>query len=290
MPARLFVVHGSHPCAAVEKALQIKGVEYTKVELPPPSHVPVMRALFGKRTVPGIRFEDGARVSGSRAILDRLEARVPEPALLPDRNQAAVLEAERWGDEVFQPIARRILWPTLKAHPEAAPSYAEGGKLRLPGGALRASMPLIARAEIRLNRATGDARAADLRALPGYLDRIDAWLADGTLGAQPTPNRADLQIGATLALLMTMADLRVRIEPRPAGAPGRPAVHGRRPPPGGLDRPPNYCRPRWPAARTSRAPACRSRSHTPPSSAGTTHRPARRGPGTRRRSGRAAPA
>lgn len=218
MPARLYVVHGSHPCATVEKALQLKGVAYTKVELPPPSHALVMRGLFGRRTVPGIRFEDGEKVSGSRAILDRLEERVPEPALLPATSPARVLEAERWGDEVLQPIARRILWPTLKAHPEAAPSYSEGGKLKLPAAVLRASMPVIARAEIRLNRATDAAVAADLEALPGYLDQIDAWIADGTLGAEPTPNRADLQIGATLALLMTMEDLRAVIGPRPAGA------------------------------------------------------------------------
>lgn len=218
MPAKLYVVHGSHPCATVEKALQLKGVQYKLIELPPPSHALVMRARFGKRTVPGIVFEDGKRVSGSRAILDALEERVPEPALLPDRNPAAVLEAERWGDEVLQPIARRILWATLKSHPEAAPSYSEGGKLKLPGAVLRASMPVIARAEIKLNGATDEARADDLRALPGYLDRIDGWLADGTLGAEPTPNRADLQIAATLALLMTLEDLRAVIAPRPAGA------------------------------------------------------------------------
>jgi glutathione S-transferase len=58
--------------------------------------------------------------------------------------------------------------------------------------------------------------AADLKALPGYLDKIDAWIADGVLNAEP-PNRADLQIAATLRLLMTMEDLRAIIGPRPAG-------------------------------------------------------------------------
>ena len=56
----------------------------------------------------------------------------------------------------------------------------------------------------------------DLAALPGYLDTIDAWIADGTLGAE-TPNRADLQIAPTLGLLMAMGDLRAIIAPRPAG-------------------------------------------------------------------------
>lgn len=218
MPAKLYVVHGSHPCATVEKALKLKGIAYKLVELPPPTHAVVQRLVFGKRTVPGIVFEDGTKVIGSRAILQAIEERVPEPALLPadPAARAAVLDAERWGDEVFQPIARRIIWPTLKANPSAAPSFGEGGKLPLPGAALRLSMPLIARVEIKMNR-TGDAeRAADLAALPAHLDRIDAWIADGTLGGE-TPNRADLQIAPTLRLLSAMEDLRRIIAPRPCG-------------------------------------------------------------------------
>jgi glutathione S-transferase len=147
---------------------------------------------------------------------------VPEPALLPAEPAARqrVLEAERWGDEVLQPIARRVLWPALKARPAAGASYTEGGKITLPAAVQRIAIPLVARGEIALNKASGDAPAADLRALPAHLDRIDAWIADGTLSAPPvagTPNRADLQIAPTLALLMTLEDLRPAIAPRPAG-------------------------------------------------------------------------
>lgn len=220
MSARLFVVHGSHPCATVERALELKGVPFARVELPPPAHALIQRLLFGGRTVPGIRFDDGEKVQGSRAILARLEERVPSPALLPEDPDAAraVRDAERWGDEVLQPLGRTILWPTLQEHPEAAASFSEGGRLPLPDAALEAMMPVIARLEMRLNRTSAAVRDADLRALAGHLDRIDGWLADGTLGAQPVPNRADLQIAPTLALLMTMQDLRDVIAPRPAGA------------------------------------------------------------------------
>ena len=57
MPARLFVVHGSHPCAAVEKALELKGVPYKVFEWTPTVHVVGQQVVFGGRTVPGIRFE-----------------------------------------------------------------------------------------------------------------------------------------------------------------------------------------------------------------------------------------
>lgn len=218
MPAKLYVVHGSHPCNTVAKALELKGIAFKKVEIPPPGHVLVMKAMFDERTVPAIRFEDGRKLQGSRAILEELERMVPEPALLPADPDAAarVLEAEKWGDEVLQPLARRVLWPTLKANNKAAPSFGEGGQLPLPGPVLRASMPLISRIEMRLNKASAATYPADLRALPGHLDKIDAWIADGTMGATP-PNRADLQIAPSLALLMTIQDLRDRIAPRPCG-------------------------------------------------------------------------
>lgn len=217
MDIKLFVVHGSHPCVTVETALQLKGLPYRTVELPPPMHAPIQRVLFGKRTVPGIRI-DGERISGSRAILRRLDELAPEPPLLPvdPEERSRVLAAEAWGDDVLQPIARRLLWPALKRAPKAAPSYSEGSKLPLPAALLRAMVPAIARVEIALNKASDEAARADLRALPGYLDTIDGWIAEGVLGGE-RPNAADLQIAPTLRLLMTLGDLRPLIEPRPAG-------------------------------------------------------------------------
>ena len=37
-------------------------------------------------------------------------------------------------------------------------------------------------------------RRADIAALPGQLDRVDGWIADGLIGGDE-PNAADLQIG-----------------------------------------------------------------------------------------------
>ena len=41
MRLHLYVVHGSHPCAAVEKAIAIKGLTYKVTEWPPPLHAPI---------------------------------------------------------------------------------------------------------------------------------------------------------------------------------------------------------------------------------------------------------
>ena len=58
---------------------------------------------------------------------------------------------------------------------------------------------------------------ADLRALPGHLDRIDGWLADGVLGGA-TVNAADLQIASTSRLMLTIGDVRPFFAGRPAEA------------------------------------------------------------------------
>ncbi len=216
MPNKLYVVHGSHPCATVERALTLKGIPYKTVELLPPSHAPVMKMLFGPRTVPGIKFEDGTKISGSRAILQELERRAPEPSLYPSDADArrTVEEAERWGDDVLQSLTRRVLWPALQRSPKSIPSFTAGSKIPAPAPMLVAMAPVLTRVERRMNAATEEAARADVLALPAHLDKVDAWLADGTLGAEP-PNAADLQIAASLRLIMTLDDLAPVFEGRP---------------------------------------------------------------------------
>ena len=215
----LYVVHGSHPCAAVERALELKGLEFRVVELPPPLHAPIQRVRFGARTVPSIVLDDSEKISGSRAILQRLEEIAPEPALWPPDGEARALveRAEEWGDEVYQPIARRLLWGALRRRPAAFVSYSEGSRIPLPGPAIRAVARGIIRAEVRLNHASEGAVRADLRNLPRHLDRIDGWIADGVIGG-PDPNAADLQIAATTRLLRTIGDVAPFFAGRPAEA------------------------------------------------------------------------
>jgi glutathione S-transferase len=213
----LYVVHGSHPCAAVERALELKGLGFRRVELPPPLQAPIQRVLFGARTVPAMKLDDGEKVSGSRAIMRRLDELAPEPALWPaDGEQRALVErAEEWGDEVYQPIARRLLWGAIRRCPEALVSYSEGSSIPLPKPAIRAAARAIIRGETALNRASEGAVRADLRNLPRHLDRIDRWVAEGVIGTG-TPNAADLQIATTSRLLMTIGDVAPFFAGRPA--------------------------------------------------------------------------
>jgi glutathione S-transferase len=216
VPHTLYVIHGSHPCITAERALQLKGQPYRIHEMAPALHVPEQWLRFRALTVPALKLGSGEKVVGSRAIVRRLDQLVPEPPLLP-RDPAArgrVLEAERWGDEVLQPVPRRLAWTGACARPEALASYAEGSRLPLPRFVQRLVAPRIARVARWRNRG-GEAQARkDLAALPDQLDQVDAWIAEGVIGGGE-PNAADLQIAPSIRLLATMDDVRPLLDGRP---------------------------------------------------------------------------
>jgi glutathione S-transferase len=195
----------------VEAALQMKRVPYRRFDLPPVVHRPVMRAAFGGATVPGVRFADGRRVLGSRPILRELEARVAEPPLrLGDPDVAA---AEAWGEEVLQPLTRRLVWGALDRQPSALTSYAVGARPPVPAIVTRG----LAWAVVRAENAIHGKNPSDRRDLEGHLARVDAWIAAGLLGGAQ-PNAADLQIAASVRILLTLDELAPQIDRRPAGA------------------------------------------------------------------------
>ena len=197
----LHVLPPSHPCMTVTAALRLKGLEYERVELAPGAHVETMQAIYGegRRTVPGL-LVDGTPVHGSRAILARLEQLVPEPVLYPSDE---VREAERWGDEELQDLGRRLPWGALHFRPEAMGTFGGAGPLDGPGtdfaiGFIRASWAY--------HRVTAARLQEDLAGLPALLEHVEQLAADGVIGGD-RPNAADLQIGATLRVLLTVGDL-----------------------------------------------------------------------------------
>ncbi len=218
MSVKLYVLPGSHPCAAVEVAMRRKGIPFQQVNLLPMVQVAVGPLLYGGPTVPGMRI-DGERLVGSRTIMRRLDVLAPDPPLLPSdpAERERVLEAERWGDEVFQSVPRRVLDASWLIDAKTMESYAGDTKLPLPRAALRPALPLTAKLMARRNHADGEAVRADLAELAGQLEQIDAWIADGLLGGDE-PNAADLQIGSTIRLLQTVGDVRPLIEGHPAAA------------------------------------------------------------------------
>jgi len=215
--AKLYVLPGSHPCAAVMVALDMKAIPYRRIDLLPMTQIAAGPLLWGGITVPGMRI-DGERILGSRTIMRRLDELVPEPALLPADPDARrrVLDAEQWGDETFQSVPRRLIDVAFLRRPANMESFiSDDTKLPLPRSLLRPALPLTARLMAGRNKANDSSARADLAALPHHLDQIDAWIADGLLGGEQ-PNAADLQIGSTIRLLEAIGDVRPLIAGRPA--------------------------------------------------------------------------
>ncbi|MGH2912811.1 MAG: glutathione S-transferase family protein, partial [Solirubrobacteraceae bacterium] len=153
---KLYALPGSHPCAAVEVALRCKSIEYERVDLLPLTQLAMGPLLYGGNTVPGLKI-DKERLAGSRTIMRRLDALVPDPALLPPPSDAVararVLEAERWGDEVLQSVPRRILDVAFLRDPGCMESYAGNAKMPLPRPMLRPALPLTAKLMAKRNKA-----------------------------------------------------------------------------------------------------------------------------------------
>jgi glutathione S-transferase len=215
--AKLYVLPGSHPCAAVEAALRLKAIDYDRVDLLPMTQMLIGPLRYGGPTVPGMRL-DGEKLVGSRTIMRRLDELKPEPSLLPppgDERYAPVLEAERWGDEVLQSVPRTIIDVAFLRRPLAMESYAGDAKLPMPRALRRPAMPVTAKLMAFKNKARDATARADIAALPGQLDRVDRWIEEGVIGGEQ-PNAADLQIGSTIRLLLSIGDMRPLIENRPA--------------------------------------------------------------------------
>lgn len=221
--------------------LEHKGIPYESVELVPGMHSVAVRLLGfpavasrteqlgeGRHsrlamadrlgTVPALRY-DGERVQTCREISRFLDDVQPEPPLFPadPERRRAVEEAERWGDEVLQMPARRlVIAGGLRG---AGATHKDGddgrlGTLLYKNRRVRLrSMPMLARV-FEVNERT---ERELLDALPGMLDRVDAWIADGTLNGEQL-HAADYMIVTSLALMMYRPDLESEIASRPAGA------------------------------------------------------------------------
>jgi glutathione S-transferase len=198
---KLHAVPPSHPCMTVARALELKGLEYERIDFPHTERLERMEEIYGEgnSTVPGLLI-DGEPVHGSRAILARLEALAPEPVLYPSEE---VREAERWGDVELQPLGRCLPWGAMYFRPESMGTFAGGEPLDAPGTDFAIK---FVRATWRYHQITATRLHEDLAGLPAKIAHIEQLAQDGTLGGEQ-PNAADLQIGATIRVLLPLGDL-----------------------------------------------------------------------------------
>jgi glutathione S-transferase len=220
---KLYVIPGSHPSKAAELMLEHKEIPFKRVDLVTAMHRPTLRLLgFPGKTVPALKL-NGRKAQGTREISRALDELKPQPRLVPSD---VVAEAERWGDEQFQSIPRRLaVWALLhlsgSERTEAARIGLEGYRVGLPTGlAARTVLPIM-KLSARYNGVTDEIVRADLMAVPDRIDKVDSLISEGVIGGQQ-PNAADFQIATSVRLLLGYEDLRPYVEGRPA------AEHARR--------------------------------------------------------------
>ena len=218
MEITLYGMKISHPARAALLMLDHKGIEARVVNLPAGSQQLAMRA-FGFRggTVPAMKL-DGDRVQGSREISRALDRAVPEPPLFPvaPGRRAAVEEAERWGDLVYQPVPRRIFRWSIATNPTARERVL--GDFGFPAAPLTSRLMLpVAHFYMRRERGGEATARADVAALPQHLDHVDELIAAGVIDAEEL-NAADFQIATTTRVLLNFPALRPLVEGRPAEA------------------------------------------------------------------------
>lgn len=214
MRATLYAVVLSHPSHAVRLMLEHAGVEHRVVNiLPGLWPLRVRLAGFKAGTVPALKL-DGRRIQGSRDISRELDALVPDAGLLGGDSEVA--EAERWGEQVFQPVPRRIYrWSTLRSAEVRRWIAREVAGMPAPGLMAALNAP-VARRFARMSNATDEAVRADLQALPSMLDHVEELIESGVIGKRDAPNAADFQILTTVRSLGTFSDLRPAVEGRRA--------------------------------------------------------------------------
>ena len=218
-----------------------KGVDHRVVNLPTGAHPFLVRlrgfpAKEGPRQLPGarrrlmIRLADrfgtvpalaygDERVQTNMAITRFLDEVQPDPPLFPaDPDQRArVEEAEAFGND-FQMTARRLGLAGVLHGRDAMFDRGRRGRL----GPLLWHWDWLRFVGTRflgpaVFGATGSTEPGLMEALPGMLDRLDGWIADGVLNG-PALYAADFMIAPSLALIGYRRDLRPELEARPLWA------------------------------------------------------------------------
>jgi glutathione S-transferase len=215
MSAKLYSLALSHPSHAARLMLELKGMDHEVKDLLPGFHPPRLRlAGFRGDTVPALAI-DGRRLQNSVEISRALDEIQPDPPLFPADpvRRHAVEEAEAWGEREFQPVPRRIFRWSVTHSADLRRWMAKSIGMPVPNVAAAMNVP-IARHFARKAGASDGRVRSDIENLPALFDRVDALIAEGTIGGTE-PNAADFQIGTTARVFLAFEDLAPLLEGRP---------------------------------------------------------------------------
>lgn len=190
----------SHYCEIARWALDRSRLPYVTENLVPLLHLPVVKRMAPKTSVPVVRDGDTI-VQGSAKIIDHLEVRVPTLALTPTDPALAMLAREKtlWADREIGIHLRRYFYYHAFQHRQAvlhmllqqAPWY---------GVALfQGAFPLVRQAFFRAMNINESTAAGSRARLETALSALDKELETRDYLVGDSFSRADLSVAALLA-------------------------------------------------------------------------------------------
>lgn len=162
-------------------ALAYKGVAHQRESYLPGPHMSAMRKLSGQTATPVMDYE-GEIISGSAAIIDKLEQAHPEPALYPQdpQQRRQALEDQARFDAQLGPAVRTVVFgamlPTIGYAAQIFGREHSGLKKTL----YRAMLPMLKGLIAKGNSAdTPEKIAAAEQVLQAFLSEFDERLGNG---------------------------------------------------------------------------------------------------------------
>jgi glutathione S-transferase len=215
--AKLYGFQGAPPSFSAELMLRHKGIRYRRVNLIWFRAGKTLPAKgFPGRTAPALVL-DGRRVQTNRAIARALDEVIPDPPLLPDdpSERWDVEAVETFGDEVLQHATRRMFLWSSTHDPDSVTPHPAIGRMPFPRNAWVRKR--VMRRPFEHYGITEAVVREDFKALRAWLDKLDAFVADGVLNA-PELTAADFEIAPLIAALLGIADLGAEVGRHPVVA------------------------------------------------------------------------
>jgi glutathione S-transferase len=190
----------SHYCEKARWALEYKGIDYRIKNLIPGPHIPALRKIAPRTSVP-LLIDRGETVQGSDAIITYLDRKQPHPPLTPTTTEDASMahEWERYADtNLGVPLRLFFYFHVLPDRKLASKLLTEDGpwwggplyKIVFPAVRKRMCIAMHIDAEAE--------RAAKTRMLAAF-HHVEQRLEKRKFLAGPLFSRADLSVSALLA-------------------------------------------------------------------------------------------
>lgn len=192
----------------VRWVLDIKQVPHRRRSLLPGPHIGIVKKRTGRTTTP-VLLAEGQAIDGSAHIIEWLEARYPNPRVLPAtaEDRAEALRIQAWFDDDLTPRIRRSVLDALLQQPGYFAAVFGDGSSALKRAAYACAVPLAAPLVRKGNGITGAAAVRDgLVAAHQALDFVaERSVRTGYLVGHEF-SLADLTAASTLAVLIRPED------------------------------------------------------------------------------------